>query len=292
MAYMKRLQRFINKLDAYQQKHRFSGFSYAVVKKYGDDNAGYWAALLTYYGFLALFPLLMILTTITDNTLNNYPDLQQAITDGVTDYFPVMGEQLSGHIHGLQSNGLALVAGILFTLYGARGVAEVFQYGIRKVWGQETKTKDSFAVRLVRSLTIIIVGGLGLISAAVIASLAAAAGQGWAFRGVSLALNLIILFCLFNFLINVSLPRHITLRDTWLGAACAALGLVILQALGGYILTRELRSLDALYSYFALTLGLLFWIYLQAQTIYYANEIAVVSSKKLWPRSLKSSQKN
>jgi hypothetical protein len=63
---------------------------------------------------------------------------------------------------------------------------------------------------------------------------------------------------------------------------------VILQMLGGYILTRELRNLDALYSYYALTLGLLFWIYLQAQTIYYANEIAVVRSKKLWPRSFTS----
>lgn len=285
---MKRLQRHIDKVDDFQQKHHFFGFSYAVIKKYGDDRAGYWAALLTYYGFLALFPLLMILTTIAENTLNNYPELRQTITDGVTDYFPVMGEQLSGHINALQSNGFALIAGILFTLYGVRGVAEVFQYGIRKVWGQETKNKDGFPAGIIKSLSIIIVGGLGFISAAVIASLAAAVGQGWAFRGVSIGLNLIILFCLFNFLIKVSLPKHITLKDTWLGAACAAVGLVILQMLGGYILTRELRNLDALYSYYALTLGLLFWIYLQAQTIYYANEIAVVRSKKLWPRSFTS----
>ncbi len=285
---MNRLDKFINKLDAYQQRHHLSGFSYAVIKKYGDDRAGYWAALLTYYGFLALFPLLMILTTIANNTLNNYPELEKAITDGVTDYFPVLGEQLAGHINALQSNGFALVVGILFTLYGARGVAEVFRHGLRKVWGLEGRAKDGFPGGLIRSMAIIVVGGLGFILASVIASFAAAAGQGWGFRLVSLALNLLILFALFIFLIKASLPKHITLRETWLGAACAAVGLVILQSLGGYILTRELRSLDALYSYFALTLGLLFWIYLQAQVIYYANEIAVVSSKKLWPRSFNS----
>ena len=113
----------------------------------------------------------------------------------------------------------------------------------------------------------------------------AAAGHGWAFRGLSVAINLILLFWLFNFLISISLPRHVTLKETRLGAACAAIGLLALQALGGYLLTRELKSLDALYSTFAIPLGLLFWIYLQAQIIFYANEIAVVSSKKLWPRS-------
>ena len=285
MAYMKPAQKLIKRVDAYQQRHRLSGFSYAVIKKYGDDRAGYWAALLTYYGFLALFPLLMILTTVADNTLSNYPELEKAVLESVTDYFPVLGNQLTAHINGLQSNGFALLAGILFTLYGIRGVADVFRQGVRKIWGFKSKPADSFFTGLMRSFAIIIVGGLGFIAASVMASLAAAAGQGWVFRLASLSLNLIILFALFNFLIKASLPRHVTLKETWLGAACAAVGLVILQVLGGYILTRELRHLDALYSYFALTLGLLFWIYLQAQTIYYANEIAVVSSKKLWPRS-------
>lgn len=77
-----------------------------------------------------------------------------------------------------------------------------------------------------------------------------------------------------------------TIKEVRPGAIAAAIGLVILQSLGGYILTRELKSLDALYSNFAIPLGLLFWIYLQAQMLYYAAEIAVVSSKRQWPRSL------
>lgn len=280
------MQKIIAKLDKFQQNHHLTAFSYAVIKKYGEDGAGYWAALLTYYGFLALFPLLMVLTTLAHSLVGGNAKLESTVQDGVASYFPVLGDQLSVHIHGLQTSGLALVAGILFTLYGARGVADVFRHGLKKVWGIKDKDGDGFPASLIRSMGIVVVGGLGFLSASIIASMAAAAGHGWGFRLASAGVNLFILFWLFNFLILASLPKHVSLKETRLGAACAAIGLVILQYLGGYILTREMRNLDALYSYFAVTLGLLFWIYLQAQIIYYANEIAVVSSKKLWPRSI------
>jgi uncharacterized BrkB/YihY/UPF0761 family membrane protein len=59
-----------------------------------------------------------------------------------------------------------------------------------------------------------------------------------------------------------------------------------LQEVGGYLLTHELKNLDNLYGTFALVLGLLFWIYLQAQIVLYALEIETVRLFKLWPRSL------
>ena len=54
------------------------------------------------------------------------------------------------------------------------------------------------------------------------------------------------------------------------------------------MLRQELKNLDAVYSYFAVALGLLFWIYLQAQTVYYAVEIASVRSLSLYPRSMQT----
>jgi uncharacterized BrkB/YihY/UPF0761 family membrane protein len=204
----------------------------------------------------------------------------------LTNYFPLLGNQLSTHVHSLRRSGLALVIGILFTLYGARGVANAFRQGVRQLWGVPKSQNDGWPQSVIKSLSLIIVGGLGFIVASISAGWTSAAGHGLAFRGLSIVVNLFILFWLFTFLLNVSLPRHVSLKETRSGAAAAAIGLVILQALGGYILARELKSLDALYSYFALALGLLFWIYLQAQTLYYAVEIAAVSSKKLWPRSL------
>ncbi len=51
-------------VDGYQQRHRWVGFPLAVVYKFVDDQGGYLAALLTYYGFLSLFPLLLLLVTV------------------------------------------------------------------------------------------------------------------------------------------------------------------------------------------------------------------------------------
>ena len=283
---MRSIQKLIRRLDTYQQRHRFTAFTYAVIKKYGEDGAGQQAALLTYYSFLSLFPLLLVLTTVTNGIIGDHPHLANTVIKGLTDYFPLLGNQLSTHVHSLRRNGLALVAGVLFTLYGTRGVADAFRRGVRHVWGIPRQQSDGFPQSLFKSLALIIVGGLGFIVASISAGWTSAAGHGLAFRGLSIIVNLFILFWLFTFLLNISLPRHVKLQETRLGAATAAIGLVILQSLGGYILARELKSLDALYSYFALALGLLFWIYLQAQILYYAVEIAAVHSHKLWPRGL------
>ena len=44
--------------DRLQRRYAVLGFPYAVVKKYGDYGGGREAALITYYGFLSIFPLL------------------------------------------------------------------------------------------------------------------------------------------------------------------------------------------------------------------------------------------
>lgn len=282
---MNAIQKLIKKIDNLQQRHRFTAFVYAVIKKYGDDQAGYQAALLTYYGFLSLFPLLLVLTTVTALLGKSYPSLQQAITTGVTDYFPVLGNQLSEHVHTLHKTGLALAIGILFTLYGARGVADAFRHGVNHIWQVPLAERDGFPKSLLKSLGIILVGGAGLIFASVSAGWAIHAGHGWGFRSLSIAINLFVLFWLFVFLLDMCLPSHVKVRRIRAGAATAAVGLVILQALGGYLLSKQLQSLDALYSSFAIALGLLFWIYLQAQVMYYAVEVAAVKAHKLWPRS-------
>lgn len=280
------VQQSVKKLDNFQQRVKPLAFGYAVIKKYSEEETGYKAALLTYYSFLALFPLLMVLATISSIALKNEPELQKTVIEGATSYFPMLGTQLSDHIHALNKNGLALWAGILFTLYGTRGLAVVFQRGMRSIWGFEADPKMAFPKNLVHSLTIIIVGGLGLITAAILTGFAAAAGTGWEFRIISVTVNLVILYLVFLFLIKYSLPKKVRRNEVRPAALCIAIGLVILQLVGNFVLARELKNLDALYSYFALALGLLFWVYLQAQVIYYSAQLATVKAKDLWPRKI------
>src|SRR6266540_2124069 len=53
----------LRKVDAFQKRHAALAFPFAVVKKFGDDQAGNLAALIAYYGFFSLFPLLLVLVT-------------------------------------------------------------------------------------------------------------------------------------------------------------------------------------------------------------------------------------
>lgn len=283
---MKSIKTIIKKINAWQRSHRWSAVTYAVIKKYSEDESGYQAALLTYYGFLSLFPLLLVLTTVTSLVAGNHPGLQRNVIHGTTTYFPVLGSQLAHHISGLHKNGLALAVGIIFTFYGTRGVADAFRRGVQHIWRVPKEQRPTFPRTVVSSLAIIIVGGIGFILASASTGFAASAGHGPVFRLLSVAVDLFILFWLFSFLLNACLPRHVPLKDTRSGALAAAIGLVVLQAAGGYLLATELKRLDVLYSYFAISLGLLFWIYLQAQLLYYAVTLAAVRAQRLWPRDL------
>ena len=61
------------RLDVFQQRHRWAGFPLAVVYKFAEDQGPYLAALITYYGFLALFPLLLLLASILGFVLRAIP---------------------------------------------------------------------------------------------------------------------------------------------------------------------------------------------------------------------------
>ena len=285
------IQKSTNSLDSFQRRYRLTGFTYAVIKKYSEDKVGYQAALLTYYGFLSIFPLLLVVTTVAGIVAVGHPQLKTTLIHSMTNYFPVLGGQLTDHVNTFHRSGIALIVGILFVLYGSRGVADVFRHGVTHIWHESEEDDRGFPGNIIRSVSIMLIGGIGLLGASVIAGFAAAAGHGLGFRALSTVIDLVILFGVFEFLINASLPSRVPAKQIRKGAISAAIGLIVLQALGGYVLTRELHSLDALYSYFAISLGLLFWIYLQAQVIYYSITIAAVDSQKLWPRSLSGNDK-
>lgn len=285
---MNLIQKTIKTVDGWQRQHLSAAFPYAVIKKYGEDEAGYQAALLTYYGFLSLFPLLLVLTTVVGLIGGNHEGFKMTLISGLTNYFPTFGNQLSGQTQGLHKTGAPLIIGILFTLYGARGVADAFRNGVNHIWQTPRSERVGFPLSVVKSLALVGVGGFGLLAANIISGFAAAAGRGLIFRLLSLSINIFILFWLFRILLNMTLPKKVPFSVTRSGAAAAAIGLVVLQLVGNLVLKHELKSLSAVSSYFAVALGLLFWLYLQAQVVYYAIEITSVRSLRLYPRGLQA----
>lgn len=280
------IQKLLIKPDKFQRRHSTFGFILGVIKKYGDDQAGYKAALLTYYGYLSLFPLLLVATTVLQILANSHIGLNTDVLNAITGSSSVLGGQLSVHLSSLHRSGLALAIGLLFLLYGARGVAAAFRSGVNEIWGITRSEQLGFPQSAINNTLIVVFGGLGLIATASITGTVSALGHGILPRALSYLAGVALLYLLFRYLINAVLPKRVESKHIHVGALSAAIGLVVLQIAGGLLLAKVLKNLDALYSYFALSLGLLFWIYLQAQVIYYSVVIAVVKSQKLWPRSL------
>ncbi|CAB4766531.1 unannotated protein [freshwater metagenome] len=107
------------RFDAYQRRHPKVGFPIGVIYKFGEDQGPYLAALITYYGFLSLFPLLLLFTSVLGFVLDGRPELQQEILDSALSQFPVIGDELATP-QGLQGSVGAIIVGGLVALYGAR----------------------------------------------------------------------------------------------------------------------------------------------------------------------------
>lgn len=280
------VQSVISWADEFQRRHPIFSFPFAVIKKYSDDEAGKQAALLAYYGFLSLFPLLMVLMTLLKYIAKDNPAFRDQIVAGATEYFAFFGDNLQDNIHSMNGTGIAFVVGILLTLFGARGVADIFRGMLNHVWQVPYMKRAGFPLGVFRSFVIMFVGGFGLLAAPLISGYAVGVGHGILFRLAAILITLGILFGVFLFVFKMALVEYRSFKELWLGAAIAAVGLTFLQSIGGYLLTNHLKNLNDLYGAFAVVLGLLYWLYLQTQVLLYAIEIDSVRVLGLWPRAL------
>ena len=98
--------------------------------EFSEDNLSDWAAALTYYGLLALFPALIALVSIV-GLFANPTSAAQKITQIVTQIGPSSGAQtFAGPIKSITSNqsaaGILFVVGLLGALWSASGYVGAF----------------------------------------------------------------------------------------------------------------------------------------------------------------------
>jgi membrane protein len=96
-----------------------------TLTEYSEDNLSDWAAALTYYGLLALFPALIALVSIV-GLFADPATVTKALTEMVTAIGPASAaEALQGPIQSITSNpsgaGLALILGLAGALWSASG---------------------------------------------------------------------------------------------------------------------------------------------------------------------------
>jgi YihY family inner membrane protein len=274
-------------LDRAQQQHPVTALPLAVYKKFGEDNGSQLAGLVSYYAFFSLFPLLLVLVTVLGLVLSGDATLQHQIVNSSLASFPVIGPQISNHLHSLSVGGLPLVIGLVLALLAGLGVMHATQIAQDSMWGVKTAERSSFVQRHLRGLLLLVILGAVNIAATVI--------DGWVDAGspsgalatagaviVSLALDLGLFVAVFVLL--TSYPA--TVREILPGAIVATVAWEILQHAGGYIVSHEISKSSSTYGLFALVLGTLAWLHIGAQATLYSAELNVVRAKQLWPRSL------
>jgi membrane protein len=280
------LKRWLKQVDEYQQRHAWLGFPLAVNKKFGDDEGGNLAALMAYYGFFSIFPLLAVLVTILGFVLSGNKHLQQDILDSAFRQFPIIGDDLKTNVGKIQGNGIALAVGLAGTLYGGLGVTNAAQNAFNRVWEVPKSDRPGFVPRTLRSLLLLVVVGGGILATTVVNGRAAGShGFGLFEIGatlVGIGLNVVLFLVAFRLLT----VHEVQVRDLVPGAVFAAVGFQILQMVGGYYIQHVLKDASNTYGFFGIVIGLLTWVFLQARVLLYAAEINVVLKRRLYPRSL------
>lgn len=287
---MNRAEKTVRAIDRLQQRVPWLAFPVAVWKKFGDDQAGNLAALIAYYAFASLFPLLLVLVTVADIVLRSNPALEASVKDSAFSQFPVIGAQLKNHGLSLKETGPALVIGIILTFLGARGVANAVQNALNTVWGVPYSRRPGFPMNQLRSIGLIVVVGIGMIGTALLSGLVAA-GTGAILGGPLAHIGAIVAALLLNIGLfwlgfRLGTASEVETRSLLLSAVIAGVVWEILQLVGGYYISHVLNRSSDLYGVFGLVLGVIAWLYLQAQFTLYAVETAVVKERRLWPRSL------
>jgi YihY family inner membrane protein len=282
----KRVEIGIRKIDRFQQNHGALGFPFAVMQKFGNDQAGGKAALIAYYGLFALFPLLLLFTTILGYVLHDNEKLRKDLVDSALGNFPIIGTQLRSQVHSLTGSAFAIVIGALLLLYGAIGLGLATQNAMNTVWNIPYVRWPPIILRYLRGAAVLALLASSTIGSTVLTGFATLVSHGWPDRALLLVGSLVVSFALILVAFMVTTADPLTWRDLALGALLATVFWQVMQLIGGWYVGRELQHSTDTYGFFGIVIVLLVWIYLGAQAFLVAAEINVVQRYRLWPRSI------
>jgi membrane protein len=280
----------VDRVDDWQRRHRVLGIPIAVVDQFFDDQGGYLAAVITYYAFIAIFPLMLIGTSVLGFVLQGHPDLQQEILTSALAQFPIVGDQL-GRPEGIQGSTSAVIIGAVTALYGVIGLGQAAHNAINVCWAVPRNVRLNPIISRLRSLVWIVGAGLALVLIAVITSVGShldVLGQDFSteVHWVAVVLSVLVNALVLALMMRLSTPRDERLRDVLPGAALIAVLWQLLQLVGGLYVEHVIKKANEMNAVFALVLGLVALVYIATVLAMLGIEVNVVLIKRLYPRAL------
>lgn len=274
-----------DRADGWQRRWSVLGFPVAVVKKYGDDEGIRHAALLTYYGFLSIIPLLLLVVALVSEVLRGNVELRNAIIDAI------VPEQFQATVNSalaaLPSSGIPLVVAIVGLLLSGLGIVNSAYHTINHVAGVPHRIRLHIGHRylrvlLVLGLLVLAVIGIGALTVALgaLEDLPAISRVG-AFLG-----SVALLFLLLWSAAELFLPHRARLSVVWPAALGGSVVVAGVLTWGATVLPRLIARSGAVYGSFATIVAIFSLMFVVGQVLVFSAEVAVVRQRRLWPRSL------
>ncbi|PJN24580.1 YihY/virulence factor BrkB family protein [Kitasatospora sp. CB02891] len=250
---------------------------YLVYRLFADVHGNRLAGAVTFFGFLALFPLLTVALAVALATLSDSRVRQ--VQDRIAEQLPGLSDSLDLNAMVANAGTVGLVSGALLLVSGL-GWVDTMRGAVRSVWRLPDDGGNLFQVKIRDAVVLL---GLGLVC---LASLAASAfattlahrladwlgldgGAGrWLLSGLGFVIAVGAGLLLFGYLLG-PFPRIAGQRRSALlqGALIGAVGFELLKlALSSYLGSVAGRSV---YGAFGVPVALLLWINFVSRLLMY-----------------------
>jgi YihY family inner membrane protein len=235
-----------------------------TLQNFRSHRTGRHAALVAHYGFLSVFPLLLVFTTILGFVLQSRPRFRDEIINSAFNRIPIIGEKVGSRPQELKGNLLVLIFGLVAALWAGMRAFNVLQSALDDIAEVPMKGRRSFLRTRERSMLGIVVVGGAQIATAVLTSLVAVSGVRVLHRVLLVAGAVLV-----NTLVTAAAYRWLCVRKfTWRevapGAIAAGLVFATLQIAGTVVVGRAIVNANAVYGTFASVIALLTWLSLHA----------------------------
>ncbi|TFV53632.1 YihY/virulence factor BrkB family protein [Blastococcus sp. TF02A-35] len=250
--------------------------------RYQRTQGDLMAAGVTYFAFLALFPVLLLVAAVIGLVIAGDELLQRELFAAIRETFPGglgrrLVEQLSGAI---DSAGFAGLVGLAGFLYAGLRTMDKLRVGMERIWKGRVdepefvrdNVQDVVALVALGAVGVASLGLTGLVSQATsrvltFLDLADEPGYGaltW-LLGITLAMagDVVVFLWLLRVVPGVATP----VRRLLPGALFGAVGFEVLKLIGGYYLSLISDSVTA--SAFGGAVGVLVWINLVARFAFF-----------------------
>ena len=250
--------------------------------RYTRTQGDLMAAGVTYFAFLALFPVLLLVAGIAGLVLAGNPLLQQALFDAVREAFPgSLGNEVVGQLSGaIDSAGVVGLIGLAGFVYAGLRTIDKLRIGMERIWKGHVDPPEFWRDNLQDLLALITLGAAGLASIGFtgvvtgftsrvlgLLGLSDAIGYGVLTWLIGLALAVAGDTLLFLWLLRVVPSTTLPVRRLLPGALFGAAGFEALKLSGGIYLSLISASVTA--SVFGGAVGILVWINLVARFAFF-----------------------